>query len=82
MPLDLIFTKSRFLSSKTSKDWRQWQDEFEDYMASLTFETQDALLAYLQMDYKLPAAAIERLASEIIRDGREVMELKLPEVDT
>ncbi|RZJ98685.1 MAG: hypothetical protein EOO46_24715 [Flavobacterium sp.] len=81
MPVDLIFTKSRLILSKTSKDWRQWQDEYADYMASLSFETQEALLEYLQMDYKLTDTSIEELSSEIFLNGSDLMELKLPEID-
>jgi ABC-type Zn uptake system ZnuABC Zn-binding protein ZnuA len=81
MPLDLIFTKSRLLLSKTSKDWRQWQDEYADYMASLSLETHEELLEYLQMDYKLTDAAIEELSSEISLNSSDLMELKLPGID-
>lgn len=82
MPLDLIFTKSKLLLSKTTNAWRQWQDEYEDYMASLNFEDLEELLEYLQMDYKLSDNTIERLSSEILQNRNEIMELNWPEVDT
>lgn len=81
MPVDLIFTKSSLLLSKTSKDWCQWQDEYPDYMASLSFETTDALLEYLQTDYKLTDSAIKELTSDISLSNSDIMELKLPGID-
>lgn len=78
MPVDLIFTKSSLLLSKTSKNWRQWQNEYADYMASLSFDTTDDLLEYLQMDYKLTDSAIKELTSDIALSNSDIMELKLP----
>lgn len=78
MPLDLIITKLNLLLSRTSKDWRVWQDEFVDYTASLTFEDEQELLDYLQLDYRLSEADVAKLSSEIFEDNREVIQLKLP----
>ncbi len=76
MPLDLIFTNSAILLSKTSMDWRYWQNKYQDYMASLSFENMEELLDYLQRDYKLTDAGIVKLANEIYQNDQEIIEIK------
>ncbi|MEZ5009530.1 MAG: hypothetical protein R2753_15400 [Chitinophagales bacterium] len=41
------------LSRKQYLDWREIQDEYDDYMASLDFETLTDVQDYIKMDYKL-----------------------------
>ena len=81
MPLDFIITRSNLLLSKNSKHWQEWQNEYEDYMTSLTFENLEELLAYLQIVYKLSDLDIENISDDILKDAREIIEVKLPTIN-
>ncbi|MBK7213676.1 MAG: hypothetical protein IPH88_10375 [Bacteroidales bacterium] len=53
--INLIYPRKgkMILTTKTYYHWRQLQSEFDDYMASLTFETMDELIEFLKDEYKL-----------------------------
>lgn len=54
-PINLIFlsTDKLILTKATYYHWRQIQSQFEDYMASLDFDTIESLIEYLKIEYKL-----------------------------
>lgn len=62
MPLHIIYTEAAmFLSKKDYSSWREIQDEFSDYKASLGPWEADVVAEYLQHDYSdlVPSAATQ-----------------------
>ena len=52
MDLHIIYTRSRMLlSKKRYASWKQIQDEFEDYVASLGPWPSSEVISYLAEDY-------------------------------
>ena|GEM_PF-6692660 len=45
-------SEQMLLSSKLYSHWKAIQDQPEDYMASLSFESTSELIEYLKMEYK------------------------------
>lgn len=79
MSIDLIITKSSLLLSNKSKDWREWQDEYADYMASISFQNKEALLAYLKFDYNLSDNFMKVFTFQLEQNDKGIMEIKLPQ---
>lgn len=60
---NLIFLSNRtLLSKKQYSDWRDIQNQYENYMASVEFETLDELENYITLDYKISS---ERVKCEV-----------------
>ena len=61
---NLIFLKSAkvLLSNKEYSNWRQIQDEFENYQASVAFGEMEEIIEYLKNDYKL---TIDKAKNEV-----------------
>ena len=76
MSLDLIFTRSRILLSKTTKDWRLWQDQYNDFVTSLSFESTGELLSYLRMEYNLSDVSVQKLSAEMTLSDSQTIVLK------
>jgi hypothetical protein len=71
MKLYIIFRESGMLLSKKSYGtWREIQDEYSDYKASLGPWSPDEILGYLEDDYSTlePRAAVQ-IRELISRDG-------------
>ena len=57
---NLIFLKEEMLlSTKEYNSWREIQDEYENYTASLDFDSLDQIKEYIIMDYKLESSLVE-----------------------
>jgi len=52
--LHVIYLRSNgiLVSKKQYSDWREIQDEYEDYMASLEFSSGQELIEFLRIDWK------------------------------
>lgn len=67
---NIIFTRDSkvLLSSVKYQDWREIQDSYDNYMASLDFETIEDVVEYLVIEYKLiseKSLELVRLLSEL-----------------
>ena len=52
MNFHIIYTKSKMLlSKKPYNSWREIQDEYDDYKASLEFDSIEEIEDYLILDY-------------------------------
>ena len=60
---NLIFLRNSkvILSRKKYSTWKEVQNDFEDYMTSLDFESIDNLIEYLSFDYKLSQEIISNV---------------------
>ncbi len=58
------------LTKKPYQDWREIQDEFEDYMTSLGPWSAPEVLDYLQFDYptEMSAAEVDRIKAFLASD--------------
>ena len=64
--LNLIFLKnSMLLSNKKYNHWREIQDEFEDYKASVNFKSLEDVVEYISFDYKKTKSFTEELVEPI-----------------
>lgn len=60
VPYNLIFLKSVVLLSKQDfPSWREIQNAYEDYMASIHFQELEEVIEYLILDYKVNRKFIE-----------------------
>lgn len=76
MLLHIIYTETAmFLSKKAYPSWRDIQDEFSDYKASLGPWEADAVTEYLQDDYSdlVPSAATQ--VAELVRSDSVLRQL-------
>ena len=53
--LKLIFLKKGdvLLSNKAYKDWKEIQDEYDDYMTSMEFDSLDDVSEFIQFEYRI-----------------------------
>ena len=61
------------LSRKKYSDWKEIQNDFENYMTSLDFESIDKLIEYLSLDYKM--------SDEIIRNVEEIKNVEMEQIE-
>jgi hypothetical protein len=75
---NLIFlnTGKLLLSSKEYKSWWEIQSEYENYSASLDFESLGDIMEYISTDYKLERSFVEDLISKFVESKVVTMELK------
>jgi len=54
-PINLIFlrTGKLILTKRKYYHWRQIQSQYEDYMASIDFDTLELLIAYIKIEYNM-----------------------------
>lgn len=74
---NLIFLRNNkiLLSKKEYSNWREIQDEYEFYVASLDFESLDDIQQFIEFDYKLSAEKAQKIISEINNSNIEIIEL-------
>lgn len=63
-------------SRKKYSDWREIQDEFDNYKASLDFESVEIAKDYILEDYDVSEDLLTELLEPIERNETEVVELK------
>ncbi len=80
---NLIFlnTGALLLSSKEYNSWREIQDEYENYSASIDFESLEAIKEYIISDYKVEKKTVEHLLNTFINTNKGVMTIDLNEFD-
>jgi len=49
------------LSRKEYSDWKEVQNDFENYMASMDFETTENLIEYLSFDFEMSPELISNV---------------------
>ena len=70
---NLIYLKSgMLLSKKQFESWRNIQDFYEDYMASLNFETIEEVNEFLTLEYKLEKGSVEKLTENIYAQENDI----------
>lgn len=65
------------LSRKQYSDWREIQDEYDDYMASLDFETLVDVQDYIKLDYKLTLEKAKLEVNRINGTTDETVEIEI-----
>lgn len=63
------------LSSKEYKSWWEIQAEYENYKASLEFDSLEDIKEYIIMDYKLERSVVERMINTYIESKEVVMKV-------
>ena len=71
MNFHIIYTKSKMLLSKRCySSWREIQNEYDDYMASLEFATTEEIEDFLEREYStLEPSAKSQIANFIASDA-------------
>ncbi len=74
---NLIFLRNNklLLSRKKYFDWREIQDEYDDYMASVDFETLMDVQNYIKMDYKLTADKAQNEINKLSESSNDIVEI-------
>jgi hypothetical protein len=76
MLLQIIYTETAmFLSKKAYPCWRDIQDEFSDYKASLGPWEADAVTEYLQNDYSDLAPPAATQIAELLQSDSVLLQL-------
>jgi hypothetical protein len=63
------------LSRKQYSDWREIQDKYDDYMASVDFETLIDVQNYIKMDYKLTADKAQKEINKLNESSNDIVEI-------
>ena len=76
---NLIFLRSNklLLSRKQYSDWREIQDEYEDYMASLDFKSLNDIEEYIKMVYKLTKDKAKQEVNKINESSDDTIKIEL-----
>lgn len=76
---NLIFLRSNkmLLSRKKYSDWREIQDEYEDYMTSLDFEAIMDVEEYIKVDYKLTTDKAKYEVKKLINSTKDTIEIEI-----
>ena len=76
---NIIFLRSdkMLLSRKQYSSWREIQDEYDDYMASVAFETLADVQDYIKMDYKLTSEKAKQEVNRINKTSDETIEIEI-----
>ena len=74
---NLIFlnTGKLFISSKRYCSWKEIQDEYENYSASVEFESLEEIIDYIVLDYKLEKEFVLALLDNYRRGNEQAVEL-------
>ena len=76
MDLHIVFLKSGLLVSKKKyADWREIQEEFLDYQASLGPWSQDEVVEYLEFDYPNLSPSASRQIESLMASDSEMLKL-------
>ena len=75
---NLIFLRSAklLLSFKKYNSWKDIQNQYEDYMASVDFDNLENIIDYIVTDYKLERKYVELIINNYTESKEEVIELK------
>ena len=65
------------LSRKKYSDWREIQDEYDDYMTSLDFESIMDVEEYIRMDYNLTSDKAKSEVKKLNDSTKETIEILL-----
>ena len=65
------------LSRKQYSDWREIQDEYDDYMVSLDFETLTEIEEYLKSDYKISTEKAKQEVNKLNDSTEETLEIEI-----
>lgn len=65
------------LSRKTYSDWREIQDEYEDYMTSLDFEAIMDVEEYIKVDYKLTTDKAKYEVKKLVNSTKDTIEIEI-----
>ncbi|RXQ91011.1 hypothetical protein EO244_12980 [Ancylomarina salipaludis] len=65
------------LTKKLYSDWTEIQGEYEDYMASLDFNTLNEIEEYIRVDYKLTANKAKQEVNKINIALNDTIEIEL-----
>lgn len=65
------------LSNKKYSDWREIQDEYEDYMTSLDFESIMDVEEYIKMDYNLTSDKAKNEVKKLNDSTKETIEIEI-----
>jgi hypothetical protein len=63
--MDIIYTENLMLLSKEKKEWKEWQDIFNDYKASLSIDSIHDLISFLEDEYRLNPINLESFINQI-----------------
>ncbi|NOU59600.1 hypothetical protein [Marinifilum caeruleilacunae] len=76
---NLIFLRNdkMLLSRKQFSDWREIQDEYEEYMASLDFESLKDIEEYIKMDYKLTSKKVKYEVNKLTNSSNDTIEIEI-----
>lgn len=76
---NLIFLRSSriFVSQKQYSDWKEIQNEFDDYIANVDFDSIDEIKEYIKFDYKLTEEKAFNESRKISESNSEYVEIKL-----
>lgn len=76
---NIIFTQDSriLLSSKEYQNWKEIQNSFENYMASISFETLDEIADYLSGEYNLTEEMTRKIIEPLKGIENEVIEIDI-----
>jgi hypothetical protein len=76
---NLIFLRSNkvLVSQKQYSDWKEIQNEFDDYMANVGFDSIDKIKEYIQFDYKLTEEKAFKESKKISESNSDYVEIEL-----
>ena len=76
---NLIFLKSNkvLVSQKQYFDWKEIQNEFDDYMSNADFNSIEEIKEYIKNDYKLTEDKAKKEAEKITESNSEYIEIEL-----
>jgi len=76
---NIIFLRSdkMLLSRKQYSHWKEIQDDYTDYMASLDFETLNDVVEYITLDYKLSIDRVSQEVNKINESAEFTTEIKI-----
>jgi hypothetical protein len=77
--LNLIFLRGGdvLLSNKSYKDWKEIQDEYEDYMTSMEFDSLEELSDFIQFEYRLSAKRAKSELQKLTTSSQTTVKIEL-----
>ncbi len=75
--MTLIFTEDKLMLSKSTHSWSVWQDLFEDFKTSITFENVEELAVYLMTEYKLESNPRKIIEDTLKHSGTDIHEIQI-----
>jgi len=76
---NLIFLRSNkvLVSQKQYFDWKEIQNEFDNYMANVEFNSIEEIKEYLKIEYKLTEDKSKKEVEKITESNSEFIEIEL-----